>query len=475
MMVAPGAGAPQQRALSALPPSRRALWAIVAAGAAARLLAFALRPALHPDEYFQYIEPAWQHLNGYGWPAWEWSVGLRSWVLPGFHGACLQLLDWLGLGDGPRAVRALQLLWALLSAAMIPAAHRAGQQLAGQSGGLLAAALCALLPELAYFAPHTLTEVPSALFVTYGFALWMEARAGDARERKAALGAGALLSLAICLRLPNAPLVLVPVFDLLWRRRWLTLGALALGALGPLLCFGAVDWLTWGRPFHSMIAYLDYNFLQGRAAEHGSSPGREYLDRFFALGGAPLLLVIALRLRTAWPAALPALLLLAALSTQAHKEERFLLAAWPLFAIAAGAALARLVEREQRTRNARWAWPAALALLALILGLNLRGVLAMPVQDYSSRSGLYDAQAWVGAQEDATGLLVEGRFHLSGGFATLSRNLPLESFHPALLENPIFSHAAVRDGSAEALTCAGRGFARVWSGGGFSVWRRRPR
>ena len=45
-------------------------------------------------------------------------------------------------------------------------------------------------------------------------------------------------------------------------------------------------------------------------------------------------------------------------------------------------------------------------------------------------AGLFDAERWVGEQADATGLLIEGRFHLSGGFAWLSRDLPLEQFPP---------------------------------------------
>lgn len=445
---------------------RRGLGALVALGLIARVVAFALRPSLHPDEIFQYVEPAWLRLHGYGWPAWEWGVGLRSWVLPGYHGAWMAALERLGVREGARQVAFLQLHWAVLSLAVVPAAFRAAAALAGERAGLVAAAICALLPELLWFAPHTLTELPAALLATWGLAFHFEGRrASPPDELRCAVRAGALLSFAVCLRLPDAPLALVPVLDLALRRRFAALGALAAAALGPVAFFGAVDWLTWGRPFHSARAFLAYNLVEGRAREHGVAPALEYLAIFWdrTSGAIALALLFALwALRASWPALLPAILLVAALSTQPHKEERFALAAWPLLAIALAAA----------ARPRGWALPATVSAAALLVAGNAAGVLRMPEQDYSGRAGLYDAEAWVGRQPDATGLLVEGRFHLSGGFVFLSRDLPLESFHPALLPDPVFSHAAVRDGSPEELACARRGWRRAWSSRGFSVFRR---
>lgn len=446
---------------------RRGLAALLGLGLMARVAAFALRPSLHPDEIFQYLEPAWLRLHGYGWPAWEWAAGLRSWVLPGYHGAWMALLERLGVREGSRAAAFLQLHWAVLSLAVVPAAFRAAAALAGERAGLVAAALCALLPELLWFAPHTLTELPAALLATWGLAFHFEGRRATGRdELRSALRTGVLLSFAVCLRLPDAPLSLVPVLDLLLRRRFTALGALAAAALGPIAFFGAVDWLTWGKPFHSALAFLEYNLVEGRAGEHGISPAFEYLALFWdrTSGAIALALLVALwAVRASWPALLPALLLIAALSTQPHKEERFALAAWPLLAIALAAA----------ARPRRWALPAALVAGALLLAGNAAGLLRMPAQDYSGRAGLYDAEAWVGRQPDATGLLVEGRFHLSGGFVFLSRDLPLETFDPALVADPIFSHAAVRDGGAEELRCARLGWQRAWSARGFSVFRRR--
>jgi hypothetical protein len=368
----------------------------------------------------------------------------------------MALLDLIGIRDGGSQQAFLQLHWAAATLLLIPIAYRAG--------GFFAAVLCALWPELLYFAPHTLTEVPSAILATWGIGLWIGARGLEGvAERRALLWAGGLLSFAVCLRLPNAPLAAVPVLDLLVRRRWSALATLLLGSLGPVLLFGAVDLLTWGRPFHSELAFLNYNLLQGRAAEHGTSPWNEYDIILVSRTSYTLLLILLaafLSWRRTWPALAPALLLVAVLSTQPHKEERLILAAWPLLAVAWGAAM--------EGRSARTAWVGT----ALILLGTGYGVLQMPARDYTGRSGLYAAQSWVGQQSDAAGLLIEGHLHLSGGFMRLSRNLPMETFYPRLLLNPIFTHATLPDGSVEEQWCEQMGMRRVWQQRGWSVWRR---
>ena len=432
---------------------------VILLGAAARLVALWLGPPLHPDAIFQYLEPAWHHLHGYGWLAWEWGVGLRSWVLPGYHGAWMAALDLLGVHGGFAAQIILQAHWGLLSLLIIPAAFRAG--------GPFAAVLCAFWPELVQLSPQTLTEVPSAIAITLGYAAWLQARTLEgAEERRAALVAGALLSFACCLRIPNGPLALVPAVDFLVRRRKAALGALALASLGPLLFFGAVDWITWGRPFHSMAAFLNYNFLQGRAAEHGVSPWYDYSLQLLFLTSGTIVIVIAaaaLDWRRTWMTAGPSLLLVVLLSTQRHKEERFILACWPLLAIAWGVAMQR--------RTTLVAWLST----ALVLLGTLYGVAHRPLLDYARRTGLYEAEAWVGQQPDVTGLLVFEWIHLSGGFLDFSRNLPLEPFGPQLLANPIFNYAAVKENSREADLCSRAGFVRVQGRREWAVWRRASR
>ena len=72
------------------PPSRgevAVLLAIIGVGFALRFLLAELSPNIHhPDELFQYLEQAHRLVFGYGVVPWEFRVGTRSWLLPGFLG-----------------------------------------------------------------------------------------------------------------------------------------------------------------------------------------------------------------------------------------------------------------------------------------------------------------------------------------------------------------------------------------------------
>jgi hypothetical protein len=462
--------------------------------AVARVVAFRLHPDLHPDEFFQYLEPAWWHLHGYGWPAWEWAVGLRSWVLPAYHGAWMVVLSWVGAGSGESAHRFLQLHWAFASLLMLPAAWRAGRRMAASSktagfldpphatlpagwqGGLAAVAATSFLPTLVYFGPHTLTEIPSMICLVWGYTLWLEARAPTTTWSSGKLGflCGVLLSTGACLRIPNGPLVLIPIIDLWARKRpRALLGAIA-GGLLIAVVFGMVDWATWGKPFHSTLEYIDYNFVQGRAAEHGTSPMGEYVKWMKERLGPGLLLLIVpivLAFRAVWGWAVAALLLLAMLSTQAHKEERFLLVIWPLLTISWGAAVGRLISGARARAVRIGAWTLVAVLSALVIRRNIAGIQQREVMDYTDRWGLYRAQAWVGAQPDVTGVLVEGRFHLSGGFMMVGKNVPLDSYG-FLQSNPLYNYFVVKKSSGEETSCRSSGARLVYAAGEYVVYRR---
>lgn len=470
---------------------RKVLGAVALAGAAVRLTAFSLQPPLHPDEIFQYLEPAWRHLHGVGWEAWEYRAGVRSWVLPAYHGAWMVLLSWLGVRSGAAVHAFFRLHWALASLLLVWAGWRAGCALArrigrpwpggfgardvpaGWEGGLWAAALVSLWPTLAYFSPHTLSEIPSMILLAWGYALATEAvESAPAPGARLAVWSGLALGLGACLRVANAPLVLVPLLFLMVERRSRDALRLAAAMAAPLALFGLIDRITLGRFLHSFIAYLDYNLLQGRAVEHGRVARTWYLEQLWARlgsGFAVLLPPALLALRATWPWVLGGTGLLAYLSSQAHQEERFIVLLWPLFLVPAGAATgAWLAAGGQR----RW-WIALFAALVL-LARNLVGTARMPTYDYSNRFGLYAGQAWVGRQPDATGVLVDGWIGLSGGYLSTGRSIPTVSFDPRLLENPVFDYVVVKEGSRELDLALAAGFSRASSEELFAVLRRGP-
>ena len=60
----------------------KALIVILLVAAASRL-SLAFWPNFHhPDEIFQYLEPAWRMLGHDSIVSWEWRYGIRGWLLP---------------------------------------------------------------------------------------------------------------------------------------------------------------------------------------------------------------------------------------------------------------------------------------------------------------------------------------------------------------------------------------------------------
>jgi len=141
------------------------LGAIFVVGSILRAIAVGIEPPHHPDEYFQYLEPAWLRLTGSGVETWEWRDGVRSWFLPGYHGAWMAILMRLGVRNGRTSITILHAHWALVSLVLVWAGWRGGALLArwherkavpipvdessppaGWQGGLVGAGLSASFP-----------------------------------------------------------------------------------------------------------------------------------------------------------------------------------------------------------------------------------------------------------------------------------------------------------------------------------------
>jgi hypothetical protein len=258
----------------------------------------------------------------------------------------------------------------------------------------------------------------------------------------------------------------LPVLDFSVRRQWRQLAACVVAALGPVLVFGLVDWVTWGAPFHSMIEYVRFNTHEA-STRFGSSPAFEYLTQMRYELGWPgvvaLALPIALEIRAVWTWTLGATLLLVVLSAQAHKENRFVLVVWALLAVASGSSLGRLAARDWRWGSRRLHRVLAIAGGLLLIGENAIGLTRLPAYVYVGNWPLYEAQAWVGERADLTGVLVDTAFTAGAGWSMLGRNVPLEPYRNSLLDNPIFNYFIVRRGSRAERVCREFGSQEVWS------------
>jgi phosphatidylinositol glycan class B len=473
---------------------RGAGWAlpiVLVVAAAGRCATALLDVPVHIDEHFQYLEPARWRLHGAGFSPWEYGAGLRSWVLPSYHGAWMAALELVGVTSGATQHALLRLHWACASLLLVWAAWRGGIGARSEEprrwlGGLAAAGLTAAFPFLVRFAPHTLTENPSMIALVLGLVLCGPLAApGGQRRHGLPYLVGALVALGCCLRVANAPVALAAVAWLAAARRGGVLGRGLLAALLVVGLFGLVDRLTWGAWFGSYLAYVRFNFIEGKAAQFGTEPAPWYLLQLWRQAGLALpalVLVALLRLRASWPYLVAAVLLVASLSTQPHKEPRFIVMAWPLLFIAAGRAAGELLAR-RRPLSLRWpptrqridGTRLAAAAAALFIGSALavaqsRLSRCEPGWDCLAHE-VQTAQAWVTARPELAGLLVAQPWY-TAGYLYLPPQVPMATYDKALLDNPLFDHLLANAGSAAESEARAAGFVEIHRQAGQVVLRR---
>jgi hypothetical protein len=470
------------------------LGAIFLVAALLRALAVVFEPPHHPDEYFQYLEPAWLRLQGVGVETWEWRDGVRSWFLPGYHGAWMALFLRLGVRNGRAIITLLQAHWALLSLVLVWAGWRGGALLsrwpdrktappladellppAGWQGGLVGAFLCATFPPLVRFSVHTFSELPSILCLVCALVLAGElAERGDPIRRGKVVLLGLLLGLGVCLRIQHATVPLFVALWFLWTRRFRVLLWASAIALLPVLFFGLLDLLTWGEFLGSYIRYVKFNLVQGGAASFGTSPSTWYWEQFLhrlPIGLSVLGLVCLLSLRTNWPFVGSAVGLVLLLSTQGHKEERFVMLCWPLLLIASAGAMGgwlHLVQTfsHQIRGSVRRGVAAVVALVLMDGALHCKG------NDFPDLDATrFRAHAWIARQPDVTGLLYDQPFYVPG-YMGFSHSFPQLEAHTPLLSNPLFSHVLLPRHSGLVGEAEHAGFTQVFSAGDYVVLRR---
>lgn len=423
-----------------------------------------------PDEIYQSLEPAHRLAFGYGLLAWEFLQGARSWAFPALIAAVFKGASAIGL-DSPRLYLPLvRILFCAVGIATAWAIHRLA--LASGAGKLAAAcgsAMFALMGLAIYFAPRAMSETASALPAAAGLALCLRAhghpepsrrrsrgtasesdasdrpersrgtdgeRARAAQQWKLWLGAS-LLGFSVLLRLQCALFCLaVPIVLLFRSERRAAVQVVAVLALWAAL-FGLLDKLTWGSWFHSALAYLRFNLVEGRAQDFGTAPPAYYTAALLSSLGPLWILIAALSLLAITTA--PGLWLIALLFfvphwLSPHKELRFLMPLLPVLCALAAVGLQRVLNLKSRVLQ--WAAP-------LLVLLSCAYSLATFRQLTFGKLGLYERPPGTRSAFDAGGR--ENRLLLSahdapdlcglkvltndldylGGFAYLHRRVPL--------------------------------------------------
>jgi hypothetical protein len=321
-------------------PNMMALVLLLAVAAGLRIWVANVQPnMIWADEIYQVVEPAHRLVYGTGLIAWEYVVGMRSWIFPGVIAAVL----WLGrlFGSDPAfKLIPVQLFMVLSSLVPVGVAYRWGERLDGLRGGLIVGGFVALWVDLLYFAPHPLSDVIAGDVLMAGLyaALPLTTRPGASRLAVA----GALFGLTFVLRMQLGPALLVAAIFACGRsvRAWRSL--IAGGAL-VLLASGSLDWITLGTPFQSIWLNVWLNIVKGVSTDYGTMPAAYYFIAPTLFWGFLLSVPIVCQFLIG-SRCFPALfvVVITIFLTQSiipHKEWRFIFPALPPFVTLCGIAV----------------------------------------------------------------------------------------------------------------------------------------
>ena len=398
---------------------------LLAAGLALRVaVALNTDATDHPDEIFQYLEPAHRLVFHHGLVAWEYRYGIRSWIIPGFVAGILQALSALGLGRPDVYQPVIKIVFCALSLSLPLAVYRATQAAMNETAARVALVLALIWYEIVFFAHKPLADALCA-YSLYG-ALALLA-AGSSQRTKTAFGL--LCGLTLALRFQLAPAVAVMLLIALWRWRWRSAWAVS-GFAVAMAASGLLDLYTWGRAFSSILSNLELNLFAGVANSFGVQPAGYYfqvlmlssLDLVFA-GAAGLYLWR----RTAWPLIAVGLVILVSFSAIGHKEPRFIFPLIPLWLIGV-AGLAAHPALTGLTRRLAQAAPVAAAAVSLagflwVLPLEDR-IYALPIL---GPDDLRQAYLAVAREPNVTGLIDQSGapWWRTGGYFDLHQAAPI--------------------------------------------------
>lgn len=343
-----------------------ALAAILLLALAIRLWVLATHTYIvHPDETFQYLEPAHRLAFGSGIITWEFIDGIRSWLLPGLIAAiwrCVALFD-----DDPRvAIFVLRLLCVVASLSVPYAGYRIAERVRGKEAAWVAGLFCAVSPQAIYFAPVIMTDPLAANCALLALAIGLDARG----NRRTSLLAGMMFGLAATLRYQLAPALALAALCQFGRDRrtlgWVVAGGITVVLLG----LGGVDAATWGVPFQSVWLNFQRNALQGVSDAMGTSPWTLYLTYLAVSWGPVVPVVLACFAVGAFRAPVLGLLTIAIVGMHTltpHKEIRFILVAIDALPILVGIGLTDLLARlPARLSGARMRLAATVLLAAVV-------------------------------------------------------------------------------------------------------------
>lgn len=435
--------------------------------------AFVLRAAvalagdfvIHPDEIMQYLEPAHQLVFGSGVSYWEYYFGARSWLVPGFVAAILQLCAWLGLDSPPLYIGAVKLAFCAVSLLIPYGMYVAGRHLFGEQVGRTALVLGAFWYELVGFAHKPMTEFVATSLLFLLFALVVRPPSPHLLRRAVcAVAVGVLL---VAVRFHYAPLAGLVLLAGFLRSGNVVRGGMVVTAVVCFAAVGVFEYLTWGNFFHSYLVNFQANIYMSDIRGDESSAWNYIGWPLLASGGvflAASVVFLDWRRRHLWVLALLVAVLLPHM-WESHREYRFIFATVPLFLLLFADVLTNGFGRRHKLAQSRWWKIAGLSYAGVV---SLLGIFnAIPYQHlayigYSAESGyvgflrnqdpMFAVYRQLAADSSVKGILDSRRAYFNtGGYYYLHKNIP---FYDAGLWRAIFSLDEAGDYASHIITAA---------------------
>jgi hypothetical protein len=298
--------------------------------------------AVWPDEIFQTSEPAHRLVFGNGLVAWEFQLGVRSWLLPGIIAGLMELSRIIG--DGPDYyLPVIAVGFAALAAAPVVCCFLWCRPLFGVTGALLAGLAVAVAAEPVYFGARTLSETVAGHLLIV--AIWALEPGYPVISRRRQFAGGALLGFVFATRVQLAPAIAVTMLWTNWRADRGRVAATIAGIAAILAAAAMLDTLTLGYPFASIWRYLLYNVFYGVSSTFGVEPWPYYLLGELGVWGGAGATILLLTAIGAWRLPLllvVAIVILAVHSGIGHKEYRFIYPAIVPLTVLAGVGLAQM-------------------------------------------------------------------------------------------------------------------------------------
>jgi phosphatidylinositol glycan class B len=438
------------------------LWLVIVAASTLRVwLAVTDHSIYWPDEIYQSLEQAHRVAFGNGIVPWEFRDGARSWILPGTIAGLWKLASALGVSSSLALVGLARMLMVLASATSMWLSARVAERLSGVRAGIVAAVLLAVLPASVVFGYRTLSETVSAPLVVLGLYFLLE------RTPRAASLSGFCITLATLVRFQNGLFALGFVLWLLLEQRRKDAYSFVRAALGCAIAGGILDWVTWGRPFNSVLAYMEFNLLDGGASIFGVEPFWYYIESLWGSTGPSLIAFAAVGLLGATRQPVLGTIAFAYLLVHSlipHKELRFIVPLFPLCAVLIGLGADR-VYGHSRSRHTLWWLSLTASACAVTFGLTqlTYGRMGQYLDTPRAARRIWNTDedanlllANAGQQPELCGIAALGlRAAFTGGYTYLHRSVPLVYGSQLCTAEPAVNFVLLPRSRAPALLPAG--------------------